>query len=105
MLVDVGTRYTWVYGLPSLSSSDIIAALVKFRVAAGQLPKTFHSDFDKKLMGGQALRWINDNQSRIKAAPARRQSSNGLVERTWQTLVGMARSYITEKQVGREFWF
>ena len=30
---------------------------------------------------------------------------NGLVERTWQTLVRMARAYITEKQVGREFWY
>ena len=51
------------------------------------------------------LRWINEQGSKIWAAPARRQSSNGLVERTWQTLVRMARSFITEKQVGREYWF
>jgi hypothetical protein len=80
-------------------------ALLAFCAAAGGLPKCFHSDFDKKLMGGRALRWILDNKSNIKAAPACRQSSNGLVERTWQTLVRMARSYITEKQVGREFWY
>jgi hypothetical protein len=69
------------------------------------MPKEFHSDFDRKLIGGQTLRWIQENHGSIKAAPARRQSSNGLVERTWQTLVRMARAYITEKQVGREFWY
>jgi hypothetical protein len=105
ILVDVATRFTWVFGLTSLSSMDIIVALLAFRAAAGGLPKCFHSDFDKKLMGGRALRWILDNNINIKAAPARRQSSNRLVERTWQTLVRMARSYIMEKQVGREFWF
>jgi transposase InsO family protein len=105
ILVDAATRFTWVFGLTSLSSNDIIEALLAFRAAAGGLPKCFHSDFDKKLMGGRALRWILENKSNIKAAPARRQSSNGLVERTWQTMVRMARSYITEKQVGREFWY
>jgi hypothetical protein len=69
------------------------------------MPREFHSDFDKKLMGGNALRWIQENGSSIIAAPAWRQSSNGLVERTWQTMVCMARSYFTGKQVGREFWF
>ena len=63
------------------------------------------ADFDRKLIGGRALRWILEQGSTIWAAPARRQSSNGLVERTWQTLVRMARSYISEKQVGREYWF
>jgi hypothetical protein len=105
VIVDVATRFTWVYGLTSLSSSDIIGALLQFRIAAGAMPKEFHSDFDRKLIGGQTLRWIQENHSSIKAAPARRQSSNGLVERTWQTLVRMARAYITEKQVGREFWY
>jgi hypothetical protein len=71
----------------------------------GRLPKKFHTDFDKKLMGGKALRWIHEHKSKVIAAPARCQSSNGLVERTWQTIVRMARSYITEKQVGREYWF
>jgi hypothetical protein len=105
VLVDVATRFTWVYGLTSLSSTDIIGALLQFRIAAGAMPKEFHSDFDRKLIGGQTLRWIQENGGSIKAAPARRQSSNGLVERTWQTLVRMARAYITEKQVGREFWY
>jgi transposase InsO family protein len=105
LLVDVATRYTWFYGMQALTSNEIINCLVQFQVAAGGVPKTFHSDFDKKLIGGKALRWINDSKSRIIASPSNRQSSNGLVERTWQTLVRMARAYITDKQVGREFWY
>ena len=105
ILVDVATRYCWIYGMTSVSGSHVVAALENFRADAGGVPLTFHSDFDKKLIGGKALRWIHKNKSRVIAANAGRQSSNGLVERTWRTVVQMARAYITEKQVGREFWF
>jgi hypothetical protein len=84
---------------------DVISALEAFRADANGVPKKFHSDFGKKSIGGKALKWILTNKSNIIAAPAGRQSSNGLVERTWRTVVQMARAYITEKQVGREFWF
>ena len=30
---------------------------------------------------------------------------NGLSERTWRTIIQMARAFITEKQVGREIWY
>ena len=69
------------------------------------MPKTFHTGFDKKLIGGKALKWIQVNKSRAIAAPTGRQSSNGVVEHTWRTIVQMARAYITDKQVGREMWF
>eukprot|EP00956_Cyclotella_meneghiniana_P026201 scaffold56081_cov49-Cyclotella_meneghiniana.AAC.1 len=105
LLVDVATRYTWVYGMQALTSNEIISCFEQFVSAAGATPKCFHSDFDKKLIGGKALRWIQEHKSRIIASPSQRQSSNGLVERTWQTLVRMARAYITEKQVGREYWY
>jgi len=105
VLVDVATRYCWLYGLTSLTSRSIVSALETFRSDAGAVPRTFHADFDKKLIGGKALKWIVEQRSRIIAAPAGRQSSNGLVERTWRTLVQMARAYITDKQVGREFWY
>jgi hypothetical protein len=104
LLVDVATRYTWLYGMQTVSSADIIQALETFHSDTGTYPKTFHADFDQKLIGGAALRHINKH-CRIIAAPARRQSSNGLVESTWKTIVRMARAYITEKQVGREFWY
>ena len=105
IFVDVATRYCWIYGLTSLTSSEIVSAFELLRSDAGGVPRRFHSDFDKKLIGGQALKWILSNNSNIKAAPANRQSSNGLAESTWKTIVKMARAYITEKQVGREYWY
>ncbi|KAL7483059.1 hypothetical protein ACHAW6_008707 [Cyclotella cf. meneghiniana] len=104
ILVDVATQYTWIYGMQTVSSADIILALESFKADASAYPKTCHADFDQKLIGGDALRHIN-RHSRIIAAPARQQSSNGLVEATWKTIVWMARAYITEKQVSREFWY
>ena len=81
ILVDVATRYAWFYGMQTVSSADIILALETFKADAGTYPKTFHADFDQKLIGGAALRHIKKH-SRVIAAPAHRQSSNGLVEVT-----------------------
>ena len=105
LIVDAATRYIWIYGLTSLTGGSIVDALAMFRSEAGRLPRRFHSDFDKKLIGGKALRYILQNNSRIIAANAGRQSSNGLVERQWRTIVEMARAYMTEKQVSRDYWF
>jgi hypothetical protein len=52
LIVDVATRYCWIYGLTSLTGNAIVDALIKFQVEAGSLPRRFHSDFDKKLIGG-----------------------------------------------------
>ena len=72
----------------------------------GKTAKCFHSDFDQKLIGGKALRWIKaEAKSRLITAPSNRQSSNGLVECTWQSIVRMGRAYLTEKQMGREYWW
>jgi hypothetical protein len=40
----------------------------------------------------------------VVAAPAKRQSSNGLVESHWKVMVHMARAYLTEKQMPQAFW-
>ena len=100
LLVDVATRYCWLYGVSSLSSTSITSALELFKADAVRLPHSFHSDFDRKLIGGNALRWILSNGSNIIATPAGRQSSNGLAELTWRTIIRMARAFITENQVG-----
>jgi hypothetical protein len=105
LLVDVATPYCWVFSLATLTNAEIIAAFEDFCATAGGLPKKFHTDFDQKLIGGGTLHWINTDKSKIIAAPHGHQSANGLVERTWQTILWMAHSYITEKQVGREYWF
>ena len=105
LLVDAGTRYSWIYGLASLTSANIIDALQQFYAHVGCLPTVFHTDFDTKLIGGATQRWILSNKSNIIATPANRHSANGLVECTWRTIVTMARAYITEKQVSRNYWF
>jgi hypothetical protein len=46
-----------------------------------------------------------NNQSKVVAAPAKWQLSNGLVELHWKTMVHMAHAYLTEKQMPRTFWF
>ncbi len=91
--------------MPLLTSASVVLALELFHVETNAMPKTFHTNFDKKLIGGKALKWIQANKSRVIAAPAGQQSNNGVVERTWQTIVQMARAYITDKQVGREMWY
>jgi hypothetical protein len=48
LLVDVATRYTWLYGLQTVSSGDIIFALDAFRADAGAYPKKFHANFDPR---------------------------------------------------------
>ncbi|KAL7485592.1 hypothetical protein ACHAW6_012974, partial [Cyclotella cf. meneghiniana] len=85
--------------------SNIIDAFASCTIDAGGAPKTFHANFDKKIIVGKALRWLQDKKIRVIAASPSRQSSNGLVECTWQTIIRMARSYLSEKQMGREFWF
>ena len=101
LLVDVATRYFWLYVMSSLSSTSITSALEKSKPDVGRLPHRFHSDFDRKLIGGNALQWIISNGSNIIAAPDGRKSSNGLIEHSWRTLIQMARAFITYQQVGR----
>jgi hypothetical protein len=93
-----------LYGLQTVSSSKIIHALDAFKADAGAYPKKFLANFDQKLVGGAALCYIS-KYSKIIAALACCQWSNELVEETWKTILRMARAYITEMQVSREFWY
>ena len=101
LLVDVATRYCWLYGISSLSSTLITLELELFKADVGRLPHMFHSNFDSKFIGGNTLQWILSNGSNIIAAPAGRQSLNGLAELTWSNIIQMAREFITENKVGR----
>ena len=71
----------------------------------GRLSQRFHSDFDRKVMGGNSLHYILSNGFNIIASPAVRPSLNGSTEWTWITLIQMAILYITEKRFGREFLY
>ncbi len=105
ILVDRAARYNWAFGLQGLSSSEILSAIRKFRAAAGSLARCFYCDCDCKLFGTAISKYLVDNGSKVVAAPAKRQSSNGLVESHWKTIVHMAWAYIKEKQMPRSFWF
>jgi hypothetical protein len=105
VLVDRATRYNWNFGLKTLSASDILSALRLFRAAAGRLARCFYTDCDLKLFGTAISEYLIDNDSKAVAAPAKRQSSNGLVELHWKVMVHMARAYLTKKKMPRAFWF
>jgi len=105
ILVDRATRFNWVFGLKTLSSDCILSALGLFRAAAGSLARCFYCDCDPKLFGRAISDYLVDNSLKVVATPAKRQSSNGLVESPWKVMVHMARAYFTEKQMPRAFWF
>jgi hypothetical protein len=105
MLVDRATRFRWIYGLKALTHDNIIKALEMFQVDAGQIPETFYTDFDPKLIGGKTAEWIRKAESKVVAAPSSRQDKNGLVERNWNVVVDMARAFLTDAQMPRAFWF
>jgi hypothetical protein len=56
------------------------------------IPKRVISDFDLKLVGGHARRYLNSLLVHVNAAPSHHQDKNGLVKRHWQTIVYMARN-------------
>jgi hypothetical protein len=105
ILVDRATRYNWVFGMRSLQSSCILTALRTFRSEAGRLARCFKCDCDEKLFGTAVREYLLKNDSDVQAAPAGRQSSNGLVESHWKTMVHMSRAFLTEKQMPKNFWY
>ncbi len=105
ILVNHATRYNWTCGLKTLTLDSIISALCLFRASAGSLALCFYSDCDVKLFGTAISEYLIDSNSKIVAAPAKCQSSNGLVESHWKTMVHMGRAYLTEKQMPNTYWF
>ena len=81
LLVDVATRYCWIYGMSYFYSTYITSALETFKSDAGHSPRMFHLYFDRKLINGKTLRWIITNHLKIMA-PAGCKYSNGLTRCT-----------------------
>ena len=69
------------------------------------MPCHLYIDFDHRLLSGQTEKFINQHGCNILGAPASRQHQNGLVERQWQTLMNMARSFLSNKKIPRSFWW
>jgi hypothetical protein len=105
ILVNRATRYNWAFGLKNLSPGAILSAIQLFCSAAGSLSQCFYCDCGVKLFGTTIREYLSNNQSKVVAAPAKRQSSNGLVKSHWKTMVHMAWAYLTEKQMLCMFWF
>jgi hypothetical protein len=105
VLVDQAARYNWVYGLKDLSADSILLALHNFKADAGSYARCFHSDCNPKLFEKRIRDHLIDNSCTVVAAPATRQSANGLVKLHWKTMVHMSRAYLTKKQMPRSFWF
>jgi len=105
LFVDRATREMFIYGLKTLTHNSLIAAFQQFRTDAGDLPKVLITDFDSKIFGGATGKWLEENKCSVRAAPPRRQNQNGLVERAWETITNMARSYITDMQMPWCYWY
>ncbi len=71
----------------------------------GFSPRRLISDFDTKLIGGKAREYLNSLKIHINAAPANCQDPNGLAECHWQTMVAMARGWLTSAQLPATFWY
>ena len=74
-------------------------------IDAGGFLETFQCNFDPRLIGGKAAALLRTHGTRVCAAPPHCQDKNGLVERRWQSLTKMARSFLTEAKVPKKFWF
>ena len=105
VLVDQCTSTSFLYGMHGSSGADVCEALWKFFIDAGGFPKIIQCDFDTRLIGGKAAALLRTHGTRIRAAPPYRQDKNGLVERRWQSLTKMARSFLTEAKLPKKFWY
>ena len=103
--VDRATRFKYVFPLKDLTS-DLSNAMRQFITAVGR-PNIgeLHTDFDEKIIGGPVRTLLNEHSIPILAAPPRRQSQNGLVERHWQTIVKMARNWLKAALLPSNFWW
>ena len=104
-LVDSATRMVFTYGLTRLTGGDLQDAFWRFIIDAGGIPKSIQCDFDSRFLGGRMAAFLQSLRIKVRSAAPRRQSSNGLVERTWRTGVRMARSFLAEAKLPRIFWY
>jgi hypothetical protein len=104
IFTDRYSRMTYIYPLQNLTF-DIKKQLEEFFAHLGFSPRRLISDFDTKLIGGQAREYLNSLKIHVNAAPAYRQDKNGLVERHWQTLVAMAQNWLAFAELPASFWF
>jgi hypothetical protein len=104
LCVDRFSHMTYMYPLQNLTG-DIQKQLEAFFAHLGMVPKRIISNFDLKLVGGRARRYLNSLLVHVNAAPSHHQDKNGLAERHWQTIVSMARNWLASAELPSSFWF
>jgi hypothetical protein len=104
LCVDHFSCMTYMYPLQNLTS-DIQKQLESFFAYLGMVPKQIILDFDLKLVGGRACRYLNSLLVHVNAAPSHCQDKNGLAEHHWQTIVSIARNWLASAELPSTFWF
>ncbi len=104
LLIDKFSRYKFVYGLTNLTTS-LHSAMKQFLVDCGTTPSLIRTDFDNKFLGGTISELLQEKQISVEAAPPYRQHQNGMVERHWQTIVNMARNWLTSACLPSSYWY
>jgi hypothetical protein len=64
-----------------------------------------NNGFQHKAIGGKARDHLNRLKIQFNTAPAFRQDKNGLAERHWQTLIAMARNWLSSAELPEKFLF
>ena len=103
-LVDRATRYKCIYPLKNLGD-DILTQMQAFCNDFKISPMKFISDCDQRLFSTQIVTWLKQNDSSINAAPEGKQRQNGLCERSWRTVLRMARGWISSALLPPPFWW
>jgi len=104
-LVDRATRYSWIYPLKYLHHDSLKSTFQQWMIDCGGCPSRLYSDFDPKILDGPTANFLRDKNIILRGAPTGRQNQNGLVERAWETATNMARSFITDMQMPKNFWY
>jgi hypothetical protein len=104
-LVNLATRYTWVFGLTDLSGDCVVDAMRRFFVGAGGFPRRFRCDFDRCFLHGKVGQLLCSHGVKIGASPPYRHSQNGAIERNWNTAVEMGRSFLAKANLPKRYWF
>ena len=102
--MDRTTRYKYIHPMTNLST-DILDGIKSFCADMGTIPKRFISDCDCRLFSTDVISWLQENNSRINAAPEGKQNQNGLAEGTWRTILRMARGWIASSLLPPTYWW
>lgn len=105
VLVDQCTIETFVCRMKGSSGGDVCEALWKFFIDAGGFPKILQCNFNPQLIRGRAAVLLKSHGTCLRAAPPGRQDFNGLIERKWQSLTVIARSFLAGAKLPKKFRF